>query len=94
MFFLKHIQRAYYQCYMPVNSARNASVFLDPLCYGYYLDDEKLVSDLTYLELSVAFNLPCTCQKCARYAVSPCTVKSIGCCKYSKCVTTETVVLP
>ena len=59
----KHIQRAYYQCYMGVNAESNASVFLDPLCYGYYLDDEKLVSDLTSLELSVAFALPCTCQK-------------------------------
>ena len=50
--FLK-IQRDCYQCCMLVNSASNASVFLDPLCYDYFLDDNgKLVYDITsYLSI-------------------------------------------
>ena len=50
--FLK-IQRDCYQCCMLVNSASNASVFLDPFCYDYFLDDNgKLVSDImSYLSI-------------------------------------------
>ena len=85
---------------MWVNSASNASVFLDPLCYGYYSDDdEKLVSDITSSELLVNFPLPCTCQNFVKNILCPCRVKPIGCHKYCKYVTIvcknlKTVVLP
>ena len=71
-----------------VTLAINASVFLDPLCYGYYLDDnEKMVSDI-FSELPVDFPLPSTCQKCVRDSICPFRVKSIGCFQYCKCVET------
>ena len=57
----KHIPRAYYQCYMWVNAASNESIFLDPLYYGYTLDDnETLVADSSSPELPDDFPLPCT----------------------------------
>ena len=62
----KHIQHAYYQCFMWVNTASNESMYLDPLCYGYTLDDnERLVADICSLELPDNFPLPCTCGTCA-----------------------------
>ena len=43
---------------MWVNSASNASVLLNPLCYGYYLDDDdEKLSDIAYSELPVDFPL-------------------------------------
>ena len=72
---------------MWVKYASNASLSLDPFCYGNYLNDnEKMVSDITSSELPVDFPLPCTFQKSARYTVCLCRVKSIGCYEYCKCV--------
>ena len=46
---------------MWVNAASNESMYLDPLCYGYTLDDnERLVADICSLELPDDFPLPCT----------------------------------
>ena len=62
----KHNQHAYYQCFMWVNTASNESMYLDPLCYGYTLDDNgRLVADICSLELPDNFPLPCTCGTCA-----------------------------
>ena len=55
----KQIKRAYHQCYMWVNAAYNESIFLDPLYYGYTLDD-NLVADSSSSELPDDFPLPCT----------------------------------
>ena len=61
-------------------------MYLDPLCYGYTLDDnERLVADICSLELPDDFPLPCTCGTCARETVCPCRKKSVGCCQYCKC---------
>ena len=95
-----NIQRAYCQCYIWVNLASNASVFLDLLCYDYYLYNyEKLVSDITSSGLPINFPLPCTRQKCAWDTVCLCRIKSIDCYEYCKCVKTDsknskTIVLP
>ena len=86
----KQIKRAYHQCYMWVNAAYNESIFLDPLYYGYTLDDnQRLAADISSSELPDDFPLPCTCGKSARDNVCSCRIKSIGCCQYCKCAKSE-----
>ena len=51
---------------MWVNAASNESIFLFPLYYGYFLDDNKtLVAGISPSELPDDFPRPCTCGKCA-----------------------------
>ena len=85
----KHIKHAYYQCYMWVNAASNESMFLDPLYYAYFLDNETLVAEISSSELRDNFPLPCTCGKFARENVCPCRIKSVGCYQYCKCAKSE-----
>ena len=80
---LKHIQLAYYQTYIWLNSRCIESIHLDPLDYGYILDsDGKLIPDIGAVKLPEDFPNPCTCLKCAREYVSPCRTKSLPCCPY------------
>ena len=75
---------------MWVNVASNENIFLDPLCCGYTLDDNKtLVADISSSELPDNFLLPCTYGKCARDNVCSCKIESIGCCQYRKCAKRE-----
>ena len=84
----KYIKHAYYQSYMWVNAATNQSMFVDPLYYGYILDNGLLVAEISSSEHPDDFQLPCTCKKYAQ-DVCPCRIKSIGCCQYCKCTKSE-----
>ena len=75
---------------MWVDAASNESMFLFPLYYGYFLDDNKiLVADISSSELPDDFPQPCTCGKCAQDYVCSCRIKSNGCCQYCKCAKSE-----
>ena len=90
---VKHIQRAYYQTYIWLNSACIERIYLDPLEYGYILDD-KLIPDIGAVKLPKDFPDPCTCLKCARESACPCRTKSLPCCQYCKCTVTLTCKNP
>lgn len=60
-------------------------MFLDPLCYGYTLDNNgRLVADSSS-ELLDNFPPPCI----YRSDVNLCRIKLIDCCQYCKCAKTE-----
>ena len=69
----RHIKHAYYQCCLWVSPSSSESMCLDPLYYGYTLDDddETLVADIDSSELPENFPLPCICIKCALNNVCP-----------------------
>ena len=81
---VNHIKRAYYQCYLWINLPVFESPELDPLEYGYVMDDDFMVPDLKVEAIPDDFPMPCSCIKCARDNVCPCRVKNILCCNYCK----------
>ena len=82
----QHIIRAYFQCFKWFNSLSFDDVVIDPLDYGYYLDEDEMVPILsTKPSLPKDFPHPCTCKKCAKGTVCKCRVLNIACCQNCKC---------
>ena len=87
---VNHIKRAYFQYYHWLNAPVIASIDLNPLEYGYVLDEnEFLLPDLETDPLPVDFPMPCSCLKCVQENVCPCRVKKIAYCDYCKCKTSK-----
>ena len=83
---INHIKRAYYQCFHWLKAPVCANIDIEPLEYGYILnDDGLLLPDIQTDPLPDDFPMPCSCQKCAGENVCPCRVKKIPCCDYCKC---------
>ena len=83
----QHIMRAYLQCFKRRQSPFVESIELDPVNYGYRIDeDEKLVPVIsTKPPIPSNFPHPCSCQKCSKANVCKCRVLGVACCVYCKC---------
>ena len=83
----QHIMRAYLQCYKRLQSPFLENIELDPVNFGYRIDeDEKLVPVIsTKPSIPSNFPHPCSCQKCTKATVCKCRVLGIACCVYCKC---------
>ena len=82
-----HILRAYFQSYLWYHTPFERSVELDPVQYGYHLEDECFIPTILSDEerLPEDFPMPCKCIKCARKNLCLCRVKKIPCCTFCKC---------
>ena len=81
-----HIKRAYLQCYRWVSATDTNMQILNPLDYGYELQDELLVPTVvSEPTIPDDFPNPCTCAKCFRSKISPCRIANIKCCDFCKC---------
>ena len=82
----QHILRAYLQCYIWLHAPFVQNIELDPLDYGYTLDDDGNLLPTLSTELPIPddFPSPCHCLKCAT-KVCPCRIREIQCCQYCKC---------
>ena len=83
----QHILRAYLQCYLWLHAAFLDDIQLDPLNYGYTLDENNGFAPLLSDDPAIPedFPAPCNCLKCSKPNVCPCRVRDIACCKYCKC---------
>ena len=86
---LLHIKRSYLQTYIWLHSAFVESIEINPLEYGYELEDDdemmtpKIIEEILPDELPI----PCKCVKCTKSNVCNCRVNKIRCCKYCNCKT-------
>lgn len=83
-----HIKRAYLQTYIWLHSAYVESIEINPLEYGYELDDddeEIIVPKIIEVSLPDELPMPCNCVKCAKSNVCTCRVNKIRCCQYCNC---------
>ena len=83
----QHILCAYLQCYMWYHCPFTENIHLNPLEYGYKIDEEENLVPIIMTEPCIADDFPqqCHCVKCARQGVCPCRQKKIVCCRYCKC---------
>ena len=82
-----HIKRAYLQTYLWLHSPFVASINIDPLDYGYQLDDNDYLNPVITDGNVLPVNLPqpCKCAKCAKPNVCVCRVNGVSCCRYCNC---------
>ena len=85
-----HVKRAYLQTYTWLHALFAADLDINPLRYGYEVEDEdddcedtisKVVADV----MPEDFLMPCKCVKCARENVCSCRKHGLHCCKYCNC---------
>ena len=83
----QHILRAYLQSYKWVYCPVLENISLEPLKYGYWVDQHGNLVPIISTKPSIPHNfpLPCTCQKCSKSNVCKCRVLAIACCQYCKC---------
>ena len=86
---LLHIKRAYLQNYIWLHSAFVESIAINPLEYGYELEDNVEMMTLKVTEEILADELPMPCKGviCAKSNVCTCPVNKIRCCQYCNCKT-------
>ena len=92
----QHILRAYLQSYIWSHATLLDHIDLDPLNYGYELDeDENLVPIISSCAPTPSnFPQPCNCKKCSQPKVCPCRSMDIPCCDYCKCNSSSTCKNP
>ena len=85
-----HIKRAYLQCYRWVHAAYLEDIALNPIDYGYSLNENNVLApEIVLPEITPDnFPIPCKCLKCSKATVCPCRLKSITCCAFCKCEAT------
>ena len=89
---LLHIERAYLQSYFWLRSPFAKSLVIDPLEYGYKLqeddddDDEVMKLNIMTISLPEDLPIPCKCGTCARANVCICRVNNKQC-QYCNCKT-------
>ena len=83
----QHIMRAYFQCHKWLRSPFVENIDLDPLDFGYCIDEDENMVPIISTKPSIPsdFPHPCTCKKCAKTTVCKCRVLGIACCQYCKC---------
>ena len=87
---LLHIKRAYLQTYIWLLSAFVESIVINPLEYGYELEDddeEMMTPKIIEKILPDELPRPYKCVKCAKSNVCTCRVNKIRCCQYYNCKT-------
>ena len=85
-----HIKRAYLQTYIWLHAPFTADLDIDPLHYGYEIEDEdddcgEIVPKVISSVMPEDFPMPCRCGKCAREMVCSCRKHRQLCCKYCNC---------
>lgn len=82
-----HIRWAYYQCNLWLGSVTRTCSQLEPIDYGYDIDENGFLYPQIMIGPSVPpdFPTPCKCLKCAKEKVCPCRVLNIPCCEFCKC---------
>ena len=75
----QHIPHAYLQCYIWLRAPFIEDIQLNPLDYGYTLDENGNLVPVLTTEPSISdeFPAPCNCLKCTKPKVCPCQVKGI-----------------
>ena len=83
----QHILRAYIQCKMWFDALSEEDTTLDPVQYGYTVDEDGhvLPNILSGPSVPDEFPVPCNCLKCSMVNVCPCRVRKIPCCQFCKC---------
>ena len=83
----QHIKRSYLQCYHWLHASDHPVITLDPMNYGYTLEENGILApSISSLPACPAdFPLPCKCAKCQRSNVCPCRQADIRCCSFCKC---------
>ena len=83
----QHILRAYLQCYIWLHPAILENINLDPLQYGYRLNERSNLVPIISTKPSIPSNFPqpCNCQKCSKASVCKCQLLKIRCCHFCKC---------
>ena len=81
-----HIQRAFLQTMLWINAPKPCSSDIDPLLYGYKLDDEGLLKPVLAAEPIRPGDLPdpCSCKTCAKRTCK-CRSKGLKCVLYCSC---------
>ena len=77
-----HILRAFYAAYIQINCLTNVS--LDPLQYGFQMEEGTLEAKSVYRPLPDHMATNCTCMKCAT-SRCPCRDEGLPCCAFCKC---------
>ena len=82
----QHILRAYLQCNKWLRAPYIQNIALDPLDYGYRLDENDDIVPVILTKPSIPSNFPhpCTCQKCSKPNVYKCRLLGIACCQCCK----------
>ena len=82
-----HIKRAYLQCHLWIHAPFMETIDIDPIQFGYFLNDDEEIAPLIMNGPSIPddFPAPCNCLKCAKPNVCPCRVRAISCCEFCKC---------
>ena len=82
-----HISRAFFQTYLWYNSPYKSQIDLNPIMYGYRLDEYDTLEPIVCPDKHFpdSFPLPCTCNKCARDHVCKCRKLIMACCRFCKC---------
>ena len=85
-----HIKRAYLQAYIWLRAPFTAELDIDPLNYGYEVEDDEddydeIIPKIVMKVLPEEFPLPCRCLKCARETVCSCRKHGLSCCEYCNC---------
>ena len=83
----QHIKRSYLQCYHWLNAPYHLMVTLDPLNYGYAIEENGILAPIisSLPACPAGFPLPCKYANCQRSNVSPCRQANIRCCSICKC---------
>ena len=82
----EHIKREYIQCYIWINASNIETIELDPINYGYRLNDRDLdPAIVSQPPIPNDFPEPCKCKVCSRRTVCRCRLLQIPCCEYYRC---------
>ena len=67
----------------------SASIYLEPLEYGYRLTEDRNFVPIISTKPSIPCNFPqpCNCKKCGKAKVCKCKLLEICCCQFCKCET-------
>ena len=86
-----HIQRAYLQTFLWLQSPIELSIDLRPENFGYMLVDEELLLPQVNVQKTLPedFVMPCSCIKLSKKNVCPCRVGDMSCCDFCKCKSGE-----
>ena len=77
-----HLLRCCYNCYIQLHCLSDSK--LDPLTFGYELDDSTFISTKLHRILPESLPLPCACKKCATRNCN-CHRAGVPCCIYCGC---------
>ena len=81
---LEHLKRAWFCTYQTIHLFSSVAN-IDPLDYGYQVEDGSLVPLTGCKLLNKQFTVTCNCTTCAR-VTCPCRQENVGCSPFCKCM--------